>query len=79
MRIIMICMDSENTVVYLDSDADLVGPKTIQAWVEACCDEPVNDVFYIKQEELQYYCIDGRIHLTESQERQVYEKYKPAV
>ncbi len=51
--------DGESLLFYCDQLN--IGPDTIQKFVENVLKKGVIEVYHVPQEELQYYCIDGRV------------------
>lgn len=66
-RNVLICAE-ENILIY---DTGLTD-KEIKIWAKITGINP-HDIFAITQDDLQYYCIDGRIWMSESKDCDVRE------
>lgn len=66
-RNVLICAE-ENILIY---DTELTD-KEIKIWAKITGINP-HDIFTITQNDLQYYCIDGRIWMNESKDKDVRE------
>lgn len=49
--------DGENCLVYTED----LSEDEVKRWAEKATGEKVSEVYHVPQEELQYYCIDGRV------------------
>ena len=56
----LVCFDTgENVCVYVSVDG--VDANVLTRFAENVCKEHVRDCYEVSQEDLQYYCIDGRV------------------
>lgn len=54
---IIVCAENETTLVYCKT----LTIEEVRKWCEAVRIEGLTDVYEVKQDELQYYCIDSRV------------------
>lgn len=63
---IIVCGENETTLVYVLT----LTVEEVRKWCEAAKIEGLTDVYEVKQDELQYYCIDSRVWADTPKEEQ---------
>lgn len=60
----------ENCLVYKDAKLTNIGEASIKRWAEKVTGDKVIDIYHVPQEDLQYYCIDGRVWIDTQEKAQ---------
>lgn len=53
--------NGDSILVHINEQIKSIGCSTIKKWAEKATDNKVLEAYYIKDEEIQYYCFDDRI------------------
>ena len=60
-RNIFISFENGNSVLVHVNDRVQIGCSTVKEWAEKATGNAVLEAYYIKDEEIQYYCFDDRV------------------
>jgi len=66
--------NGENILVYTYE----LSAQEVKQWVEKSTGEDVTDIYHVPQDQLQYYCIDGRVWADTSEQVAKVRKYLAA-
>ena len=53
--------NGDSILVHINEQIKSIGCSTIKKWAEKATGNKVLEAYYIKDEEIQYYCFDDRI------------------
>ena len=53
--------NGDSILVHINEQIKSIGCSTIKKWAEKATGNKVLEAYYIKDEEIQYYCFDNRV------------------